>query len=124
MSTFVGALGDIVKKKHLNNMSNSMILAAIFKICKLGQLDVISHLANIDFLIQHTKLPLIMVSNHFLHKCMYLLTFLNCFTDYMKYHNHTLQTKVIHNKTKTNTELPPSMGSTLNNKSTTTEPPP
>ena len=30
----------------------------------------------------------------------------------------------MHNETKTNTELPKTMGSTLNNKSTTTEPPP
>ena len=30
----------------------------------------------------------------------------------------------MHNKTKINTELPQSMGSTLNNISTTTEPPP
>ena len=36
--------------------------------CKLGNYDVISQLANMDFWFQHTKLPRIKVSNPFLHK--------------------------------------------------------
>ena len=57
-------------------MSNSMILAAILKIFKLGHYDVISQLANICFRIQHTKLPLVGFQTLFFTKCMYLLTVL------------------------------------------------
>ena len=60
-------------------MSNSMILAAILKICELGHQDVISQLANIGFQIQHTKLPLIKVSNPFLHKISVLVNFSDFF---------------------------------------------
>ena len=57
---------NIVKKiKYFSNMSNSMILVAILKICKLGYEDVISQLANIVVWIQHTKLSLTKVSNPF-----------------------------------------------------------
>ena len=51
------------------------ILAAILKICKLGHEDVISQLANIGFWIQHTKLPLVQVSNPFPHKMPVLVNF-------------------------------------------------
>ena len=61
-------------------MSNSMILAVILNICKLGNLDVISQLANIGFRIQHTKLPLIKVSNPVLHKMPVLVNFSDFFS--------------------------------------------
>ena len=71
----------IVKKiKKFSYMSNSMILAAILKICKLDHQDVISQLANIGFRIQHTKLPLIQVSNPFLHKMPVLVNFSGFFS--------------------------------------------
>ena len=57
----------------------SYFLAAILKICKLGHYDVISQLANIGFRIQHTKLPLIRVSNPFLHKLPVLVKFSDFF---------------------------------------------
>ena len=59
-----------------------MILAAILKICKLGHEDVISQLANIGFCIQHTKLPLIKISNLFLHKMPVLVNFSDFFPEY------------------------------------------
>ena len=49
----------LLKIRYISNMSNSMILAAILKIFKLGHYDVISQLANIGFRIQHTKIPLV-----------------------------------------------------------------
>ena len=61
-------------------MPNSIILTAILKICKLGDEDVISQLANIGFRIQHTKLPLIKVSNPFLHKMPVLVNFSDFFS--------------------------------------------
>ena len=61
-------------------MSNSMILAAILKICKLGHLDVISQIANIGFWIQRTKLPLVKVSKPFLHKMPVLANFSDFFS--------------------------------------------
>ena len=61
-------------------MSNSMILVVILNICKLGNLDVISQLANIGFRIQHTKLPLIKVSNPVLHKMPVLVNFSDFFS--------------------------------------------
>ena len=53
------------------------------KICKLGQVDFISQLADIGFRIQHTKLPLIKVSNPFLHKMPVLVNFSDFFPDYL-----------------------------------------
>ena len=49
-----------------------LILAAILDICKLDGEGAISQLANIDFWIQHTRIPLKMISNPFPHKCLYL----------------------------------------------------
>ena len=61
--------------KYFSNMSISMILAAILKICKLGNKSVISQHANIGFRIQHTKLPMIKLSNPILHKMPVLVNF-------------------------------------------------
>ena len=41
--------------------------------CKLDGADAICQLANIGFLVQHTLIPLIVISNHFLHKKPVLL---------------------------------------------------
>ena len=43
-------------------------LAAILEICKLDSEDAIFQLANIGFLIQHIKIPLVGISKPFLHK--------------------------------------------------------
>ena len=43
-------------------------LAAILKICKLDGEDAFFQLANIGFWIQHTTIPLIGISEPFLHK--------------------------------------------------------
>ena len=59
--------------------------------CKLGHLDVISLLANIGFRIQHTKLPLIKVSNPFLHKMPVLVNFSDFFPDYIAKFKHLTQ---------------------------------
>ena len=45
-----------------------LILAAILEICKLDDEGAISQLANIGFWIQHTRIPLKMISNPFPHK--------------------------------------------------------
>ena len=50
------------------------------KICKLGHQDVVSQLANIGFRIQHTKLPIIKVSNPFLHKMPVFVNFSDFFS--------------------------------------------
>ena len=66
------------KIKYFSNMSNSMIFGGHFENM---QQDVISQLANIGFWIQHTKLPRIKVSNHFLHKMPVLVNFSDFFPD-------------------------------------------
>ena len=43
-------------------------LAAILEICKLDSEDAIFQLANMGFWIEHTKIPLINISQPFLHK--------------------------------------------------------
>ena len=71
---------NIVKKLNISVICQiPLFLAAILKICKLSHLDVISQLANIGFRIQHTKLPLIKVSNPFLHKMPVLVNFSDFF---------------------------------------------
>ena len=48
-------------------------LADILKICKLDGEDAICQLANIGFWIQITLIPMIVISNPFLHKMPVLL---------------------------------------------------
>ena len=73
------------KKKHCQKIKYfsynvPCFLAAILKVCKLGHLDVSSQLANIGLWIQHTKLPLIKLSNPFLHKMPVLVNISDFFS--------------------------------------------
>ena len=61
-------------------MSNSMIFGGHFENMQIRLLDVISQIANIGFRTQHTKLPLIKVSNPFLHKMPVLVNFSDIFS--------------------------------------------
>ena len=58
---------------------------------QIRSLRLISQLANIGFRIQHAKLPLIKVSNPFLHKMPVLVNFLIFFPDYTVCHMSQLQ---------------------------------
>ena len=53
---------------NLQQLMFFLILAAILEICKLDGKGAISQLANIGFWIQHTRIPLKMISNPFPHK--------------------------------------------------------
>ena len=46
------------KTSIINQSTNSYVLAAILKICKLGEEDIIYRLGNIDFWTQRTKISL------------------------------------------------------------------
>ena len=67
------------KIKYFSYMPNSMIFGGHFENMQIRPLGVISQLANIGFRIQHTKLPLIKVSNPFLHKMPVLVNFSDFF---------------------------------------------
>ena len=64
--------------KYFSNMSNSMIFGGHFENMQIRLL----RLHFIGFWIQHTKLPLIKVSNPFLHKMPVLVIFSDFFPDY------------------------------------------